>query len=91
MNTPESGKARMLPASLAALGVVYGDIGTSPIYALRSCFFGAEPIELSPTNVMGVLSLITWALIFVVTIKYIVCLIRIDNHGEGGILALLSL
>ncbi|MGH8553005.1 MAG: KUP/HAK/KT family potassium transporter, partial [Methylococcales bacterium] len=91
MNTPESGKARMLPASLAALGVVYGDIGTSPIYALRSCFFGAEPIELSPANVMGVLSLITWALIFVVTIKYIVCLIRIDNHGEGGILALLSL
>ncbi len=91
MNTPEPGKTRLLPASLAALGVVYGDIGTSPIYALRACFFGAEPIELSPANVMGVLSLITWALIFVVTIKYIVCLVRVDNHGEGGILALLSL
>ncbi|MGH8550490.1 MAG: potassium transporter Kup [Methylococcales bacterium] len=91
LKAPEPGAARLLPASLAVLGVVYGDIGTSPIYALRACFFGAEPIELSPSNVMGVLSLITWALIFVVTIKYIVCLMRADNQGEGGILALMSL
>ncbi len=91
MNSASKDHSRFLPTSLAALGVVYGDIGTSPLYALRACFFGSDPIELGHANVMGVLSLVTWTLIFVVTLKYVVCLIRIDNHGEGGILALLSL
>jgi KUP system potassium uptake protein len=88
---PSPGQTRLLPTSLAALGVVYGDIGTSPLYAFRACFFGSEPIEAGHANVLGVLSLVTWTLIFVVTLKYIVYLIRVDNQGEGGILALLSL
>jgi KUP system potassium uptake protein len=77
--------------ALAALGVVYGDIGTSPLYTLRECFAGHHPLDLTPGNVMGVLSLIFWALIIVVTIKYVFFIMRADNHGEGGILALLAL
>ena len=77
--------------ALAALGVVYGDIGTSPLYTLRECFTGHHPLELSQINVLGVLSLIFWALIIVVTLKYVFFIMRADNHGEGGILALLAL
>ena len=77
--------------SLGALGVVYGDIGTSPLYAMRECFAGTHPIQPTPGNVLGVLSLIFWALIIVVTIKYLVFVLRADNRGEGGILALMSL
>ncbi|KAB8141716.1 potassium transporter Kup [Chloroflexia bacterium SDU3-3] len=77
--------------ALAALGVVYGDIGTSPLYALRECFSGHHAIAATPENVLGVLSLIFWALIIVVTIKYIVFILRADNHGEGGIMALMAL
>jgi KUP system potassium uptake protein len=77
--------------SLGALGVVYGDIGTSPLYAMRECFAGTHPISPTPSNVLGVLSLIFWALIVVVTIKYLVFVLRADNRGEGGILALMSL
>jgi KUP system potassium uptake protein len=74
---------------LAALGVVYGDIGTSPLYALKQCFaFGLEP---SRANVLGALSLITWSLILVVTVKYVLVIMRADNKGEGGILALTAL
>jgi KUP system potassium uptake protein len=77
--------------SLGALGVVYGDIGTSPLYAMRECFAGTHPIAPTPANVLGVLSLIFWALIVVISIKYLVFVLRADNRGEGGILALMSL
>jgi KUP system potassium uptake protein len=77
--------------ALAALGVVYGDIGTSPLYALRECFHGPHAIEVSEGTVLGVLSLLFWALIFVISIKYMIFVLKADNRGEGGILALTSL
>jgi len=77
--------------SMTALGIVYGDIGTSPLYAMRECFNGPHGVEPSPENVFGVLSLITWSLVFVVTIKYMMFVMRADNRGEGGIIALMSL
>lgn len=77
--------------SLAALGVVYGDIGTSPLYAMRECFHGAHAIAPSPANILGVLSLIFWSLIIVISIKYLVFVLRAHNHGEGGILSLTAL
>lgn len=81
----------LLTLSLGALGVVYGDIGTSPLYALRECFSGHYGLQPSHDNVLGVLSLIFWSLIIVVTIKYLVVILRADNDGEGGILALMAL
>jgi len=77
--------------TLATLGVVYGDIGTSPLYALRECFHGEYGIAATSENIMGVLSLMIWALIMVVTVKYLIFILRADNHGEGGILALTAL
>jgi KUP system potassium uptake protein len=77
--------------SLAALGVVYGDIGTSPLYALKECFGAVHGIAPTRDNVLGVLSLIVWSLNFVVSYKYIAQVMRADNRGEGGILALLAL
>jgi KUP system potassium uptake protein len=77
--------------SLAALGVVYGDIGTSPLYAIRECFHGDYGIAVTRENILGVLSLIIWSLILVVSIKYLVLVLQADNRGEGGILALMSL
>ena len=77
--------------SLAALGVVYGDIGTSPLYAMRECFHGVHSIVPSPANIFGVLSLIFWSLVIVISIKYLVFVLRADNHGEGGILSLTAL
>ncbi len=77
--------------SLSALGVVYGDIGTSPIYALRECFHGSHPFPPTEANVLGVLSLIFWALMIIISLKYLLVVMRADNHGEGGILALLAL
>jgi len=76
---------------LAVLGVVYGDIGTSPIYALRESFAGAHPIAVTPENVLGILSLVFWTLILVISIKYMLFILRADNRGEGGIFALLAL
>ncbi|MDB4882448.1 MAG: Low affinity potassium transport system protein kup [Gemmatimonadetes bacterium] len=87
---PATGK-RLGLLTLTALGVVYGDIGTSPLYALRECFKAEYGIAPTPDNIVGVLSLITWSLILVVSIKYIVFILRADNRGEGGILALLAL
>jgi KUP system potassium uptake protein len=87
---PASGKALALLA-VSALGVVYGDIGTSPLYALRECFAGHYGIATTPENVLGVLSLIFWALLIVITLKYVIFILRADNHGEGGILALTAL
>src|SRR5438128_10317946 len=77
--------------ALAALGVVYGDIGTSPLYAIRESFYGTHGIPVSPGNVLGVLSLVFWSLVLVVTIKYHIVIIRADNKGEGGVLALMAL
>ncbi len=80
-----------LPLLIGALGVVFGDIGTSPLYALKETFFGLHPLERSPENILGVLSLIFWTLMVVVTIKYILLIMRADNKGEGGIFSLLAL
>ena len=80
-----------LALAVVALGVVYGDIGTSPIYALKACFAPEYGLDSSPLNVYGVVSLIIWALTITVSIKYVAVIMRADNHGEGGILALLAL
>jgi len=85
------GNKQLAKLSLAALGVVFGDIGTSPLYAIRECFYGDYGISATRSNVLGVLSLIFWALILVVTIKYLTFILRADNRGEGGIIALTSL
>ena len=77
--------------SLTALGIVFGDIGTSPIYALRESFHSANGIDPTQANVLGVLSLILWSLIIVISIKYLTFVMRADNHREGGIIALTAL
>jgi KUP system potassium uptake protein len=82
---------RLRTLTLIALGVVYGDIGTSPLYALRECFKEEYGLAATRANVYGVLSLIIWSLILVVSVKYIVFVLRADNRGEGGILSLLAL
>ncbi|HEY3349538.1 MAG TPA: KUP/HAK/KT family potassium transporter [Thermoanaerobaculia bacterium] len=85
-------RSRLAVLSLAALGVVYGDIGTSPLYALRESLSPAEHgLALNPENVLGVLSLIVWSLVLLVAIKYVGIVLRADNEGEGGILALMTL
>lgn len=86
-----SGLRRLFAFSLAALGVVFGDIGTSPLYAMRECFHGEHGIAASPANILGVLSLIFWALTIVISVKYLIFILRADNRGEGGILALSAL
>ncbi len=80
-----------LRMTLTALGVVYGDIGTSPLYAMRECFHGELGVAASHDNVLGVLSLIFWALTIIISIKYLAFVMRADNRGEGGILALMAL
>ncbi len=87
----EAARQPLLTLSIAALGVVYGDIGTSPLYALRQCFQGIHGIEANTENVLGVLSLIVWSLILVVSIKYLLLVLQADNKGEGGIIALVAL
>lgn len=85
-------KSALHTMALAALGVVFGDIGTSPLYTMKEVFaVGHHPLLLNPANVYGILSLITWALILIVSIKYVAFIMRADNRGEGGIMALLSL
>ena len=82
----------MLPIlMLGAIGVVYGDIGTSPLYAMKESFIGPHPMAVDPLHIFGVLSLIFWSLMLVVTVKYVAVAMRADNRGEGGSLALLSL
>ena len=85
-----SGK-RFAALTLAALGVVYGDIGTSPLYAVKEVFAGNHPIPVTMANIYGSLSLFFWALIIVVSIKYVTFIMRADNRGEGGIMALIAL
>jgi KUP system potassium uptake protein len=89
----QGGRKYLFTLSLGALGVVYGDIGTSPLYAFRECFSGEHHAALDVTrgNILGILSLIFWCLIIIVSIKYLVFVMRADNRGEGGILSLMSL
>jgi KUP system potassium uptake protein len=87
--TPVS--ARPLALMLAALGVVFGDIGTSPLYALRECFAGSHRLPLNEANILGAVSLVFWLLVLVVCVKYVVLVLRADNRGEGGIIALQAL
>ena len=77
--------------TLSALGVVYGDIGTSPLYTMKEVFNPANAISLDAANVIGAVSTIFWALMVVVTLKYVVLILRADNRGEGGIMALTAL
>lgn len=76
---------------IAALGVVFGDIGTSPLYTLKECFAGEHALEPRPDNVLGIVSLIFWAIVIVISLKYVTFIMRADNKGEGGIMALLAL
>ncbi|MDB4969766.1 MAG: trkD [Myxococcales bacterium] len=85
------GARDLFKLSLGALGVVYGDIGTSPLYAIKECFSKEHGLAVTPHNVLGILSLVLWSLIFVIVIKYLTFIMRADNHGEGGILALFAL
>jgi KUP system potassium uptake protein len=82
---------RLAVLSLTALGVVYGDIGTSPLYAIKECFKPEYGLALNTTNVYGALSLIVWSLVLIVSVKYVFYILRADNRGEGGVLALLAL
>src|SRR6476620_12393078 len=75
--------------TLAALGVVYGDIGTSPLYTMKEIFAPATGVPLQPATIVGAVSVVVWALMLVVTLKYVTLILRADNHGEGGIMALL--
>ena len=81
----------LFPLTLTALGVVYGDIGTSPLYAIRECFFGSHSVPPTHDNVLGVLSLVLYALLLVISVKYTTLVMRADNQGEGGILSLTAL
>ncbi|KPF98516.1 potassium transport protein Kup [Rhodopseudomonas sp. AAP120] len=76
---------------ISTVGVVFGDIGTSPLYALKETFAGHHPIAVTPDNIFGVLSLVFWTVMLLVTVKYVIIIMRADNHGEGGSLALLAL
>src|SRR5215213_2048826 len=82
---------RLAVLTLTALGVVYGDIGTSPLYTLKECFSLEHGLTASAANVFGILSLIFWTLLLVVVFKYLIFILRADNRGEGGVLALLAL
>ena len=81
----------VFPVTLTALGVVYGDIGTSPLYAIRECFFGSHSVGPTHENVHGVQSLVLYALLLVISVKYTCIVMRADNQGEGGILSLTAL
>ncbi len=92
MNNSHAGqKPRLAASTLAALGIVFGDIGTSPLYAFRECFSGHHGAPINPENLVGAASLIVWSLIMVVTVKYLLIILNLDNKGEGGVLALSTL
>ncbi len=84
-------QAGLLKLTLGAIGIVFGDIGTSPLYAFRETFAGHHTLAVDRAHVFGVLSLIFWSMMIVVTLKYVTILMRADNRGEGGSLALLAL
>ena len=91
LHAGEATGKRLAVLALAALGVVYGDIGTSPLYAVKEVFAGNHPIPVTDANIFGSLSLFFWALIIVVSVKYVTFIMRADNRGEGGIMALIAL
>jgi KUP system potassium uptake protein len=82
---------RLAVLTLTALGVVFGDIGTSPLYAIKDAFKSSYGLEATASNVFGLLSLIVWALVLIVSVKYVGFILRADNRGEGGVYALLAL
>jgi KUP system potassium uptake protein len=88
---PSSVRKKICLLALGALGIVYGDIGTSPLYAFRECFAGSHGIPATTENILGILSLIFWSLILIISVKYLMFLMKADNRGEGGILALMAL
>jgi len=90
-SSSKPGTPKLAALTLAALGVVYGDIGTSPLYAFKEAFSGSHGLPLSEANVLAVLSLMFWSLMLIVSLKYVTMMLRFDNRGEGGILALLAL
>ena len=87
--TPAKSSTAML--ALMALGIVFGDIGTSPLYALRECFVGPSGLSLTERNILGVVSVMLWTLVLIVCVKYVLFVMNADNRGEGGILALMAL
>ena len=92
--SPETSHNRAKPgagALLAVLGVVYGDIGTSPLYAFKASLQLFENVPITQTEILGILSLIFWSLVLIVTVKYVTLVMHADNRGEGGILALMAL
>ncbi|HEY3655929.1 MAG TPA: potassium transporter Kup [Steroidobacteraceae bacterium] len=90
MSGERNSSGRLAPMALAALGVVFGDIGTSPLYAMSACFMGPH-IDVTPDHIYGVLSLIFWSLVLVILLKYVSVVLNADNKGEGGVLALTAL
>ena len=90
-NPQEPAPASLATAAVAAMGVVYGDIGTSPLYTMKEVFNGPHAVAVTPENLLGILSLIFWALAISVSLKYVVFITRADNRGEGGIMALTAL
>src|SRR4249919_3349464 len=84
------GRQRILPLVIGAIGVVFGDIGTSPLYTLKEAFGHQYGLHPDQANVLGLLSLVFWAMLMIVTVKYVAIIMRADNRGEGGILALMA-
>jgi KUP system potassium uptake protein len=84
-------KQKLSTLMLGAIGVVYGDIGTSPLYAIQTTFSGTHPLQVSEANILGVLSMMFWTIMLLVSLKYVIIVMRADNHGEGGSMALLAL
>jgi KUP system potassium uptake protein len=91
LDVTEHGREPLPLLALGAIGVVFGDIGTSPLYALKESFAGHHPLPLDRLHIFGVLSLIFWTMMLIVTVKYVLIILRADNKGEGGSLALLAL
>lgn len=89
-NQPHHPQAPLHSLALAALGIIYGDIGTSPLYTIKECFSGSHGVEANAANVLGILSLVFWSLIIVVSLKYVIFVLRADNKGEGGTFSLLA-
>ena len=87
----EGGKSGLTTSAMAAMGVVFGDIGTSPLYTIKEVFGGHHPVPITPENVLGILSLVFWALTITVSLKYVLFITKADNKGEGGIMALTAL
>ena len=90
-NEQHGAKGGLIGLTVAAVGVVFGDIGTSPLYTMREAFHGPHAMPLTEANVFGVLSLVFWSLILVVSVKYVIFIMRADNRGEGGIMAMMAL